>query len=43
MRTLGREGFHLLARMAHLAIKGLSIMGVFLAVEWSDAYFGDDV
>ncbi len=31
----------LLARLVHAAIKGVSILGIFIAVEYSDAYFQD--
>jgi hypothetical protein len=32
----------LVARGVHLALKGLAIMGVFVAVEFSGAYFAED-
>ncbi len=35
----GRHYAFLLARLAHAAIKGVGILGIFIAVEYSDAYF----
>lgn len=29
----------LLARLVHAAVKGVGILGIFIAVEYSDAYF----
>jgi hypothetical protein len=42
MRVPYKNGIHLVVQMAHLTLKGLSIMGLFCTVEWSGAYFGEE-